>query len=91
MLFFAMQIHRDVKTQNVLLGQANVPDMAAVTKLADFGTVRADVRKQDATNLQVKTHAITRVIMGTGAYMPPEYVTLGHVSEKRTLSHFVLS
>jgi serine/threonine protein kinase len=39
-------IHRDVKTQNVLLAQERCTDWVANTKVSDFGTVREGVRER---------------------------------------------
>lgn len=57
-------VHRDVKPENVLLG-----DDGAV-KVADFGLARA----VEASGLT--THA--GLLLGTVAYLPPEQVTHGH-------------
>jgi serine/threonine protein kinase len=80
-------IHRDVKTQNVLLLREHCGDWVANTKVADFGTVREDVRVRvdsdvstDVTGNQ-KSHGVTKTIIGTRAYMPGEY-TLGRVGPK---------
>jgi serine/threonine protein kinase len=90
-------IHRDIKSANILLtSKATLPDMEPCTKVADFGTVRADVREKKTASsvlcadsvgerggtVDMKEHASTQMIIGTPAYMPNEYVTLGHVSEK---------
>lgn len=49
-------------------------------------TVRADVRHResfDATGtMDEESHASTRNCIGTPCYMPVEYATFGHVSEK---------
>jgi hypothetical protein len=80
-------IHRDVKSQNVLLLHDNCTDWVANTKLADFGTVREDKREKnnsevatDVTGNQ-KSHGITKHIIGTRPYMPGEY-TIGRVGPK---------
>ena len=57
-------VHRDVKPENVLLG-----DDGSV-KVADFGLARA----VEASGLT--THA--GLLLGTVAYLPPEQVTTGH-------------
>ncbi|HEX7355399.1 MAG TPA: Stk1 family PASTA domain-containing Ser/Thr kinase [Mycobacteriales bacterium] len=56
-------VHRDVKPENVLLGDDNV------IKVADFGLARA----VEASGLT--THA--GLLLGTVAYLPPEQVTAG--------------
>jgi serine/threonine protein kinase len=66
------QIHRDVKSANVLLYKdaAEGEDMIPIIKLADFGTVRADVRRrnsgEDTDTGSFATHASTKHIIGTG-------------------------
>jgi serine/threonine protein kinase len=78
-------IHRDVKCQNVLLnGFEEEHDPESVAKIADFGTVRADDRHKMREHQQGTpiTHAVTRAVVGTAPYMPPEYTNSGHVSEK---------
>jgi serine/threonine protein kinase len=79
-------IHRDVKTQNVLLSRADISgeDMLPLTKLADFGTVRDDVRHRKLSNKttgtdNIQSHASTKQVIGTRPYMSPEYLTLGQV------------
>jgi serine/threonine protein kinase len=80
-------IHRDVKTQNVLLAREHCNDWVANTKVADFGTVREDVREKVNTGLatdatgNLKSHGVTQHIIGTLPYMPAEY-TLGRVGPK---------
>ncbi|MGH3743564.1 MAG: protein kinase domain-containing protein, partial [Mycobacteriales bacterium] len=56
-------VHRDVKPENVLLGDDNT------VKVADFGLARAI----EASGLT--THA--GLLLGTVAYLPPEQVTAG--------------
>jgi serine/threonine protein kinase len=80
-------IHRDAKTQNVLLTTTASEDMTLVTKVSDFGTVREDLRSRDQSSLPTatdncKSHATTDNIIGTRPYMPVEYILQGHVSEK---------
>jgi beta-lactam-binding protein with PASTA domain len=53
-------VHRDVKPENVLLGEANT------IKVADFGLARAASRS---------SHTRTGMIIGTAAYLAPEQVT----------------
>ena len=71
----------------VLLLHDSTRDWVSNTKVADFGTVREDVREKvdsdlgtDVTGNQ-KSHGVTGHIIGTRAYMPSEY-TLGHVGPK---------
>jgi eukaryotic-like serine/threonine-protein kinase len=61
-------IHRDVKPENVLLGDGNT------IKVADFGLARAATRA---------SHTRTGMIIGTAAYLAPEQVTHS-VSDART-------
>jgi serine/threonine protein kinase len=79
-------IHRDVKTQNVLLSRVDLDgeDMTALTKLADFGTVRDDVRHRKISNQatgtdNIRSHSSTKQVIGTRPYMSPEYHMLGQV------------
>jgi serine/threonine protein kinase len=94
-------VHRDVKTQNVLLarehcgGDNGGGDWLANTKVADFGTVRKDVRPKvkpdlatDLTGNGLKSHASTAHIIGTRSYMPLEYLVRGHVSPKTAAFSF---
>ena len=48
-------------------------------QVADFGTAYDGV---DRTNADGRTHDSTRTVAGTEGYMPPEYASTGHVSEK---------
>jgi len=67
-------VHRDVKTLNVLLTKTTGADMTVATKVADFGTVRKDVRsKQDSAlatgTAKEKSHGTTKNIIRTRPYM----------------------
>jgi serine/threonine protein kinase len=78
-------VHRDVKSANILLGgfKTNRFDDVSVAKLADFGTVRADdSNKEGVLRTSMATHSWTTRVVGTGPYMPQEYIASGHVSEK---------
>jgi serine/threonine protein kinase len=66
-------IHQDVKSGNILLSEYNGQ---LVAKVADFGTARF------APKLLTGTHHTTRNVVGTGPYMPLEYMQSGHVSER---------
>jgi eukaryotic-like serine/threonine-protein kinase len=61
-------VHRDVKPENVLLGDGNT------VKVADFGLARASSRV---------SHTRTGMIIGTAAYLAPEQVSRS-VSDART-------
>jgi eukaryotic-like serine/threonine-protein kinase len=61
-------VHRDVKPENVLLGDGNT------IKVADFGLARAASRT---------SHTRTGMIIGTAAYLAPEQVSRS-VSDART-------
>ena len=71
----ALLIHQDIKSDNVLLATDGASGRI-VAKVADFGTARV-VPKQ-----AMQSHHSTRVVIGTRAYMPLEYIQMGHVSEK---------
>jgi hypothetical protein len=80
-------IHRDIKSANVLLNgfSSDYFQRGCVAKLADFGTARiASTRPSLSGSKRVhkQTHQITQRVVGTSPYMPSEYVTKGHVSEK---------
>jgi serine/threonine protein kinase len=58
--------------KNVLLASTDAEgdDMLLITKLADFGTVREDVRHRKATSENnMETHDVTKQIIGTRPYM----------------------
>lgn len=54
--------HRDIKLENVMIRRDGV------VKLADLGLVK---------NIENKSYTKTGVLLGTAAYMPPEYIKFG--------------
>ena len=61
-------VHRDVKPENVLLGDDGT------VKVADFGLARA---------VEAASHTVTRgLLIGTVAYLAPEQVTAGSADER---------
>lgn len=67
-------IHRDVKTQNILL-TANLE-----AKISDFGLTRA-------FSSETRTHTTTQPA-GTPGYLDPEYYATSHLSEKSDVYSF---
>jgi serine/threonine protein kinase len=75
-------LHRDVKSPNVLL-TTNTTGGATLlcAKLADFGTARD--HEQHAGGASMATVEVrTCTVVGTKAYMPPEYMQEGRLTPK---------
>ena len=72
-----MFLKKNRATQNVLLASTDEGgggDMLPITKLADFGTVREDVRHrkisaQTTSTHNKESHGVTKQIIGTRPYM----------------------
>jgi serine/threonine protein kinase len=65
-----------MRAKNVLLASVDEEgdDMLPITKLADFGTVRVDVRhrkfsSQATSEHNMESHGVTKQIIGTRPYM----------------------
>jgi serine/threonine-protein kinase PBS1 len=67
-------IHRDMKCENILLGEGYHP------KLSDFGIAKLGLTGDD-------THISTRV-MGTAGYCAPEYFDSGRLTMKSDIYSF---
>jgi hypothetical protein len=73
--FFSFLSSHQIKSQNVLLVgyKSNELDKISTAKVADFGTVRADDRNtKGILQTTAKTHASTKMVVGTTPYMPQE-------------------
>jgi serine/threonine protein kinase len=88
-----VQIHRDIKTSNLLLNGFTTSTLhtSCIAKIADFGTARefdprapvSSARPQLQTFSFGITHAnLTENVVGTYPYMANEYLEEGRVSEK---------
>ena len=61
-----------------------------IAKVADFGTVREGTRKGAGDTTQAATHTLTGARVGTHGYMPAEYASHGHVSDKLDMYAFAI-
>ena len=88
-----VQIHRDIKTSNILLNGFKTSTLHpnCIAKIADFGTARefdhrasvSIARPQNSLATVGITHAnLTENVVGTYPYMAKEYLEDGRVSEK---------
>ena len=85
-------IYFRTQSQNILVSgfKTDQIDDESVAKVADLGIARTDDRDPHADLAHTEgyvakrncSHAITRRVVGTGPYMPPEYRNMGHVSAK---------
>ncbi|XP_076895132.1 uncharacterized protein LOC143547637 [Bidens hawaiensis] len=70
-------IHRDIKSENILL------DENLNAKIADFG-----LSKSHSTNQQQRSTIQTKHIVGTDFYVDPEYVTSGKYKKESDIYSF---
>ena len=80
------------RAKNVLLANKDEEgdDMLPITKLADFGAVRADVRHrklsgQKTSTHNMQSHGITKQVIGTRPYMSYGIAPLPRPSPSRTV------